>query len=130
MEIIITQWALDSFLDLKHRKAFTADEYRNILRPDALLLKQYPKHTKFGLSSFWSPAEINGNKIPGGFKMKWDSLGSGKAEMRLPILLQVDAFLSEAYIKTGSIEPRKLARFKVFAELIRHGRHTERGRLK
>jgi hypothetical protein len=31
MEIIITQWALDSYLDLKHANQFSAKDYRKRL---------------------------------------------------------------------------------------------------
>ena len=129
MEVIITQWALDSYLDLLHKRVFTRDDYRKILRPDAELLKQYPTHQKFALSSFWSPAEIRGQRISGGFKMKWDSIGNGKVELRLPIRIETVAHLCEAYVKKGNVEPRKLAKFKFHCELIQQNRHTERGKL-
>lgn len=50
MEVYITQWALDSYLDLLYKqKAFTKTEYKNIIRPDVLLLKSFPNATKFKL---------------------------------------------------------------------------------
>jgi hypothetical protein len=39
VDVIITEWALDSYLKLKHRGAFTPQEYRTGLRPDVELLK-------------------------------------------------------------------------------------------
>jgi hypothetical protein len=39
MEVIITEWALQSYLDLKAKGIFTEQDYREILRPDAELLK-------------------------------------------------------------------------------------------
>ena len=37
--VIITEWALDSYLNLKHAQVFTDHEYWNVLRPDVELLK-------------------------------------------------------------------------------------------
>ena len=88
MEIVISEWALNSYLDLKHERAFMPNEYQQTLRPDVLRLKNYPHDTKFDLQQFWSIAECPpGQKIPDGFKMKWDSLGNGRVELRLPVAI-------------------------------------------
>lgn len=128
MEIVITEWAFDSYLDLKHDRAFTEQQYWNRIRPDVLLLKNYPMEMRFNLQQFWSIAECpSGQKIPDGFKMKWDQLGNGRVELRLPVAILGDAFLCEAYVKTGSKEEqRKLARFKTHLQLIRMGRFKGR----
>ena len=42
MEIVITEWAQQSYLEL--RNVFTVDEYKETLRPDAELLKEYPEN--------------------------------------------------------------------------------------
>lgn len=34
MEIIITQWALDSYLELKAETVFIVEEYKDVIRPD------------------------------------------------------------------------------------------------
>lgn len=39
MNIIITQWALDAYLELKNMNVFSDSYYQEKLRPDALLLK-------------------------------------------------------------------------------------------
>ena len=39
MKIVITAWALDSYLDLKHSGVFSSEEYKTKIRPDVLLLK-------------------------------------------------------------------------------------------
>jgi hypothetical protein len=52
MEIIITQWALDSYLDLKHASQFSAKDYRETIRPDVLLLLVFPNHPKFANGKF------------------------------------------------------------------------------
>ena len=37
MEIIITEWGLNSYLELKAQRAFTNEEYKRKIRPDVLL---------------------------------------------------------------------------------------------
>jgi hypothetical protein len=72
MEIIITKWALNSYLELRGKNTFTDEEYRKIIRPDVLLL----------------------------------------------------------YVKSNEkVDKRKLARFKVYLELVRQKRYTIQGRL-
>ncbi len=55
MDIVITDWALQSYLDLLND--FTEAEYREILRPNAELLMIYPDHPKFGIGKFWGPCK-------------------------------------------------------------------------
>ena len=94
MEIVITSWALDSYLDLKHRQVFTDQEYKTKIRPDVLLLKNYPTEIKFQNSKFWSQAtDRSNNRIPDGFKMKWHQVGSGKIQLRLPVGIFSEALL-------------------------------------
>jgi hypothetical protein len=45
MEIVITEWALESYLDLK--EVFTKEEYLETLRPDVELLRDFPNNPKF-----------------------------------------------------------------------------------
>lgn len=124
MEIVITEWALNSYLELRERQAFTKLEYSEKIRPDVLLLTDYPMHPKFGQSNFWS------QEFPNGYKMKWHQMGTGNVQIRLPIGILNLAYLCEAYVKENlKQEARKLARFKTHLQLIRAGRFTERGRL-
>lgn len=105
-------------------------DYDQILRPDALLLQHYPAPSQFENSKFWSPAALQGNIIPDGFKMKWHQLGPGRVQLRLPVGLLKDAYLCEAYVKTDpKAEKRFLAWFKTHLELIRRQKYTESGRL-
>lgn len=131
MEIVISAWALNSYIELKHLGAFTDYEYKSTIRPDVSLLKVYPVNPKFQNSKFWSQAtDRSKNRIPDGFKMKWHNLGSGKVQMRLPVGVFSEAILCEAYLKGNpKEEQRKLARFKTHLELIRRGQFTECGRL-
>lgn len=132
MEIIITEWALNSYLELKSQNAFSEQEYRQIIRPDVLSLKQYPNDAKFSNGKFWSLAkDRNNGKIPFGYKMKWHQIGNGKVQLRLTVgIFGNESFLCEAYVKNNEkVDRRKLAKFKTYLELIRHGCYTVRGKL-
>lgn len=131
MDIVLTAWALDSYLDLKHRGVFTVHEYTTTIRPDVSVLKNYPVDTKFQNSKFWSQAtDRSGNRIPNGYKMKWHNIGNGKVQVRLPVGIFSEAMLREAYVKGNpKEEQRRLARFKTHLELIRRGQYTECGRI-
>jgi len=131
MEIIITQWALDSYLSLKHAQVFDARYYRSTLRPDVMLLSQYPNDPKFKNGKFWSPATTRSGRVPGGYKMKWHNVGNGNVQLRLPVaLIGGQAYLCEAYVKSdGKHDQRMMARFDVHVQRLRNGRYVERGRL-
>ncbi len=123
MDIVITQWALDAYLDLKHRRVFSMDEYWEIIRPDVVLLKKYPGDINFSNGKFWSPTIVNN-----GYKMKWHQIGNGKVQLRLTVAISRDAFLCESYDKKDEKqEKRKLAKFKTYTQLIRNGQYTTRG---
>jgi hypothetical protein len=132
MEVIITQWALDSYLDLKGRHVFSNDEFNTVIKPDGLLLLEYPNHPKFNNNKFWSPAnDMHGKIISDGFKMKWHNVGSGKVQLRLAIgIINGVCYLCEGYVKSDDkVDKRKLAKFKVYLDLIRQGRFICRGKL-
>ncbi len=128
MDIVITQWALDSYLDLKNKNVFSSMEYTGIIRPDVLLLKNYPSEPKFNNGKFWSIAEYDSKIIPYGYKMKWHQIGNGKVQLRLPITILKQAFLDAAYVKNDpKTEKRRLAKFKTHIQLIQQGRYTQCG---
>lgn len=129
MKIFITQWALDTYLDLKYRQVFLPNEYWDVIRPDVLLLNVYPNHEKFKIPKFWSVANDGlGNVIFHGFKMKWHQIGNGKVQLRLAVMVNQDAILCEAYVKGNDKEERRrLAKFKTHMQLIQQGRYTTRG---
>lgn len=132
MDILITEWALNSYLELKSKNVFSNEEYRKIIRPDVLRLQRYPKDLKFKQGKFWSPAQDrNGEVISDGYKMKWHQIGNGLIQFRLTVgILDNIAFLCEAYIKKDDkIDKRKLAKFKGYLDLIRKGYFTIRGKL-
>ncbi|HQZ87786.1 MAG TPA: hypothetical protein PLL67_03375 [Gammaproteobacteria bacterium] len=132
MEIIITQWALDSYLNLKSEHVFNSDEYLKVIRPDVMLLKKFPHNPKFGQGKFWSAAqESNGQVITNGYKMKWHQVGSGRVQLRLTVgIIDNKCFLCEAYVKHNEKhDKRQLARFQAVMQLIRQNHYTMRGRL-
>jgi hypothetical protein len=130
LNIIITQWALDSYLNLRHAQVFTPQYYKQVLRPDVLRLKNYPDDPKFDNAKFWSPAKFKKHMIPNGFKMKWHQVGNGQVQLRLPVGLVDQAFLCEAYVKNdGKKEQRMLAKFKTHLQLIEEKRFSICGEL-
>lgn len=130
MEIILTAWALDSYLELKHKGVFDKAEYEQKIRPDVLLLERFPNDSKFKNNKFWSPATDRSGQIADGFKMKWHNVGNGRVQLRLPVGILGEAYLCAAYVKVGSAqEKRMIAKFKVCLELIRRGRYSQCGRI-
>jgi hypothetical protein len=137
MEIVITQWALDSYLELKYAEQFSRTDYSEVIRPDVLLLLQYPNHPKFANNKFWSQATIDGNPLSCGFKMKWHNLGNRRIQLRLPVGLGFPdeliglAFLLDAYVKSDpKFERRQLSKMRARLQFIKKLNFTERGRLK
>ncbi len=126
MDVVITEWGLQSYVDLVGRQnAFGKKYYQSTIRPDVELLQIYPKATKFQNGTFWSPVSIVSN----GFKMKWHNVGPGNIQLRLPVFMHNgEAFLCEAYVKKGmKQEMRRLRKFQVRAKLIRQKRYQRRG---
>ena len=132
-EVVITEWALDSYLNLKSGQVFTDQDYWTTLRPDVELLKTGVPSTdpKFQNAAFWGPAKQGNVVLAGGYKMKWRNLGAGKVQLRLPVMAgQRKTFLCEAYVKaSAAVDQRKMARFKTHMNLISQGRYTYRGTL-
>jgi hypothetical protein len=130
MEIVITAWALDSYLDLKHQGTFSAGDYKQVIRPDVLRLRSYPNDPKFANNKFWSQATDQVGPVSDGFKMKWHNLGVKHIQLRLPVGMFAEAMLCHAYVKKDpKFEKRQMAKFKTQLELIRRGQYTECGRL-
>ena len=113
MEILITEWALNSYLDLKHKNVFDQNEFDGIIKPDVKLLRHYPNNIKFRSNKFWSQAVDGSNNVmSSGFKMKWHQMGCGKIQLRLPVAVLNNHFLCEAYVKSNEkTEKRKMAKF-------------------
>lgn len=126
MDVVITEWGLQSYLDLVGRQnVFGKQYYQSTIRPDVELLEDYPHPTKFNNGKFWSPV----SRVSNGFKMKWHNVGPGNVQLRLPVVIEGDeAFLCEAYVKKGSSqEKRQLLKFQTRAKLVRQGRYKRRG---
>lgn len=130
MEIVITEWALQSYLDLHN--VFTLEEYQKTLRSDAELLKDYPDHPKFYNDKFWGPCkDKSGRIIQQGYKMKWHNIGPGRIQLRLLVVMAHNtAYLCNAYVKDNeNTDFREMAKLKTKIQLINEGRFTFRGRL-
>ena len=130
MEIVITEWALQSYLDLID--VFTPEEYEKTLRPDAECLKDFPNNPKFNNNKFWGPCKDKGGKIiHQGYKMKWHNIGSGRIQLRLLVVMTHDsAYLCNAYVKDNvNTDFREMAKLKTKIQLINDGRFAFRGRL-
>ncbi len=122
---MITGWALQSYLDLKHRHEFSDQEYLKHFRLDAERLKVFQNDPKFKVKGFWGPVHVSD-----GYKMKWDSVGPGRNELRLCVaIMGPNAFLCQAYIKKGKNDLRECLNLERFITLIRQGRYVDRGRL-
>ena len=142
MEIIITEWGLQSYISLKAQNAFSDHDYKNILRPDVELLKTDdpldPSHPKFSNRKFWGPAISRGQNIKYGHKMKWHNIGPGKNQLRLCVVIvgseiegvkEQRSFLCTSYLKDTNTEKREMARFKIKIRKILDGTFIYRGKL-
>ena len=132
MDIIITDWALQSYLELKY--VFAEKEYLEILRPDASLLREYPTHPKFGNAKFSGPCkDKSGKVIHCGYKMKWHNIGIGSGGIQLRLLVVIindTAYLCNAYVKDNeNTDFREMAKLKIKIKLIHERRFVFRGRL-
>lgn len=53
MDVVITEWGLQSYLDLVGRQnVFGKKYYQSTIRPDVELLQKYPNPTKFQNGKF------------------------------------------------------------------------------
>lgn len=134
MDVLITEWGLQSYLDLKHERVFTAQEYRTVIRPDVELLKGgfNPPAPKLTNGQFWGPAtDKSGAPIQHGFKMKWRNLGPGLVQLRLCVaVIGNEALLCHAFVKDSpATDKRQMALFKHRINQIAQGLLTVRGKL-
>lgn len=133
MDVVITEWALQSYLDLKARAVFDRQEYKTRIRPDAELLRDdFPNNQKFKQSNFWGPATDNAKQpIANGYKMKWHNIGPGKVQLRCTVaILKGTAYLCHAYVKSSEAQDkRECAKLKARMNLISQGRFQSRGKL-
>ena len=130
MKIVITDWALQTYLGMKD--VFTTEEYQDILRPDAELLNDFPHHPKFGNDKFWGPCKDKSGKIISqGYKMKWHNIGHGRIQLRLLVVIAHNtAYLCNAYVKENANKDfREMAKLKIKIQLINEGKVISRGRL-
>lgn len=134
MDVVITEWSLNSYLELKHTQVFSDEEYNTVLRPDAELLKEGwpPKDAKFSNPKFWGPATgLGGKTIQHGFKMKWHNIGNGKVQLRLAVVFwEGKVFLCQGYVKANeNVDKREMAKLKNRINDIANGNYSYRGSL-
>jgi hypothetical protein len=142
MEVIITEWALQSYISLKAKAVFSDNDYQNILRPDAELLKTDdpfdPSHPKFSNDKFWGPATFKKQTIKYGYKMKWRNFGPGRNQLRLGVVIaetEIDgvkeqrSFLCSSYVKDDKREKAEMAKMKTKIKKILDGTYYYRGKL-
>ena len=135
MRIIITRWGLDSYLEHQKSGLFNLATYRDVLRPDILLLRTLlsgSPDSKFQNAKFWGPAiDRKGHAVPDGYKMKWHNFGNGNVQFRLCVaVINDDAYLCHAYAKTSQARDHLMAgSLKDKIKLIRDGTYDVRGEL-
>ncbi|NGX61987.1 MAG: hypothetical protein K940chlam9_01480 [Chlamydiae bacterium] len=114
MELIITEWALSSYIGLLDKHVFTKETFQKIIRPDVLLLKKGAESDpKFENRKFWGPATYQGRVIHHGWKMKWHNFGNGKIQLRLAVVVVNErVFLCQGYVKRDDkVDQREMALF-------------------
>lgn len=134
MDIVITEWALQSYLDLRGDNVFNGSDYRDTIRPDVERLRTYGtqgQDTKFSNHLFWGRAVSGGAPVAGGFKMKWHNLGPGCVQLRLLVAMKDDeALLCTAYVKDSDrTDRRQMALFSYRTSQIHSGHYTRRGQI-
>jgi len=132
LSVVITEWALQSYVELVADNVFTREEYRKVLRTDVLRLKRYPDDHRFKLDTFWGPAKIRGGvAVTRGYKMKWHNIGPGKVQLRVCVaMINSTAFLCQAYVKgSDAKDKREAALLLGRIDLIEQGNFDYRGRL-
>lgn len=130
MDLILTNWALDSYLLLIHSHILIKEEFLDVIKPDVLLLKDgFPSpHEKFNQSKFWGEATKDGKIIQNAFKMKWHNIGDGKVQLRLcVIILKTNINICNAYVKNDKSEPREMAKLKLKIDKINEGKFIKLG---
>jgi hypothetical protein len=132
MDVVITEWALQSYLDLVATQAFTSREYWDVIRPDVERLKtDYPNGVKFQSDKFWGPSRVAANVTSDGFKMKWHNMGSGAVQIRGSIaVIGSRAYLCRGFVKdNNATDQREAMKLKAHIQFIRLGRYVQRGLL-
>lgn len=130
MDLILTNWALDSYQELRKNHVFSKEEFWEIIRPDVLLLKDgYPSaHEKFNQSKFWGEATLNGEIIQNAYKMKWHNFGRGRVQLRLcVVILKRHIYICNGYVKDDKSDPREMAKLKLKIVKIKENKFVKLG---
>lgn len=129
MDIVNTQWSFDSLRKLINDHAFAKSVYQNLILPDVLLLKLFPKHEKFLNDKFWSFATLNGKIIKYGFKMKWHNIGNGRVQLRVAIaIINHRIYLCQWYVKSNEkVDQKEMIKLRVKIQKIMQNIYEVRG---
>jgi hypothetical protein len=132
LRIIITEWGLDSYLDLLGRAVFSRADYWSTLRPDVKKLLQYPTLADFANGGFWGPAQSTRGIVPDGYKMKWHNLGPGRVQLRACVAILGDiAYVCQAFVKSSpALDVIQGAKLRSRIELLKRGQANLRGELR
>ncbi len=133
MEVIITEWALDTYLQLKHQNIITPQLYKTVIRPDVELLLDYKEpgeSPKFSTANFWGPVTAGGS-VSSAYKMKWHNFGSGRVQLRLLCYVHDgEVYLCKGYVKSNDrVDRRMMVQMLDHIELIEEGKANEEGRI-
>lgn len=131
MDVVITEWALQTYLDLKHKRVFDDAYYTSDIRPNAEKLKLYPGDVFFQ-GQGWGPATDpnNGNNIQHGWKLKWKHVGSGRVQLRVcTVILNGKSYLCNGFVRNDKTNPIEMARLKIHISKISAGQYKSRGLL-
>src|SRR5574337_479790 len=128
MGVVITQWALDSFLNIQLSQPMQGIDCWAFIMPDVLLLKHYPSNPKFDDQQFWSNATYNREHIMDGHEMKWTQIHNHDIQLKLLVVIFDGVYIDSASVgHDQKFEKRRLAVFKTHVQLIRQGRYIECG---
>jgi hypothetical protein len=130
VNLILTNWALNSYQELGQQHIFSKEEFWKIIRPDVLLLKDgYPSaHEIFNQSKFWGEATLSGKVIQNAYKMKWHNFGCGRVQLRLCIvILKGNIYICNGYVKDDKSDLREMAKLKLKIEKIKENKFVKLG---
>lgn len=128
MDLVLTNWALDSYLELLKKHVFSKEEFLDVIYQDVLLLKDYPSNEKFNQSKFWGIATLHNRSISDAYKMKWHNFGVGRVQLRLCIvILKKEIFVCNGYVKDDKTDLREMAKLKIKVDKIKENKFDRLG---
>ena len=87
MEIINTEWGLNSYLELKSKRVFTDSEYREVLKPDVMFTK-FQIMKSLTKANFGRQRRSQRKDNSECYKMKWHQMAV-VVQLRLTVMIRV-----------------------------------------